>query len=93
MNEVNKVEHFRHQRELYEINKSNPHHKDTFFQRLQFHILTNLEIDIRNIHIAFDDKTIKSYPFQFGIHLQHFQLIVNYSSLVCLSFQLFLSFL
>lgn len=76
MSQVQKVEDFRHQRELYEINKSNPHHKDTFFERLQFHILRNLEIEIKNIHIAFDDKTIKSYPFQFGITLQYFKLIV-----------------
>lgn len=58
------------------MNKTNPHHKDTFFQRLQFHILRNVEIIIENIHIAFDDKTTKSYPFQFGITLNYIKLNV-----------------
>lgn len=59
-----------------EVNRQSPHHKDTFFERLQFHILRNLEIEIRNIHITFDDKSIKSYPFQFGITLKHILLKV-----------------
>jgi hypothetical protein len=45
-------------------------------ERLQFHILRNLQIEIKNIHIAFDDKTTKSYPFQFGIIFNSFKLDV-----------------
>ncbi|CAF3303475.1 unnamed protein product, partial [Rotaria sp. Silwood2] len=57
MKQVKKVEEFRRERELFKKNKQNPHHKDTFFERLEFHILRNLEIEINNIHIAYDDKT------------------------------------
>jgi hypothetical protein len=60
-----------------EKNKKSPHHKDTFFERLQFHILRNLEIEIKNIHIAYDDNTTKSYPFQFGITLNYIKLNVR----------------
>ncbi|CAF5032595.1 unnamed protein product, partial [Rotaria sp. Silwood1] len=74
MKQVKKVEEFRRERELFEKNKQNPHHKDTFFERLQFHILRNLEIEINNIHIAYDDKTTKSYPFQCGITLNYIRL-------------------
>ena len=69
MKQVQKIEDFRREREEYEENKSNPHVKDTFFQRLQFHILRNLEITLSNVHLAYDDNTTKSYPFQFGITL------------------------
>ena len=61
---------------ILEENKSNPHVKDSFFQRLQFHVLRNVEITLSNVHLAYDDNTTKSYPFQFGITLQHFQLYV-----------------
>ena len=50
--------------------------KDTFFQRLQFHILRNLEMTLSNVHLAYDDNKTKSYPFQFGITLEHFKLYV-----------------
>ena len=59
-----------------EMNKRNEHHRDTFFQRLQYHILRNIEIELTNIHIAFDDKTTKHYPFQFGLTIQSFLLKV-----------------
>lgn len=59
-----------------EMNKRNEHHRDTFFQRLQYHILRNIEIELTNIHIAFDDKTTKSYPFQFGLTIHSFLLQV-----------------
>lgn len=52
-----------------ELNQQALHRKDTFFERLQFHLLRNLEISIKNIHIACEDKTTKSYPFQIGITL------------------------
>ncbi|CAF1433905.1 unnamed protein product, partial [Rotaria sordida] len=74
MKQVKKVEKFRRERKLFEKNKQSPHHKDTFFERLQFHILRNLEIEINNIHIAYDDKTTKSYPFQCGITLNYIKL-------------------
>ncbi|CAF4045257.1 unnamed protein product, partial [Adineta steineri] len=74
MAEVKKVEQFRYEREQYENSKQTPHHKDTFFERLQFHILRNVEISIKNIHIAFDDKTTKLYPYQFGITLNYIKL-------------------
>jgi len=64
------------------MNKTIPHHKDTFFERLQFYILRNLEITIKNIHIAFDDKLTKSYPFQFGITLHYIKLNVMSLSLL-----------
>ncbi|CAF4052010.1 unnamed protein product, partial [Rotaria sordida] len=74
MKQITKVEEFRRERELFEKNKQSPHHKDTFFERLQFHILRNLEIEINNIHIAYDDKTTKFYPFQCGITLNYIKL-------------------
>ena len=58
------------------MNKRNEHHRDTFFQRLQYHILRNIEIELTNIHITFDDKTTKHYPFQFGLTIQSFLLKV-----------------
>jgi vacuolar protein sorting-associated protein 13A/C len=98
MKEVMKVEKFRQERELYgliiyseyfeinfffqEKNKRSPHHKDTFFERLQFHILRNLEISIKNIHIAYEDKTTKSYPFQFGINLHSIKLHVTFYCII-----------
>jgi hypothetical protein len=54
MKEVTRVKNFHQEREQYgliiylksnqfffkEKNKRSPHHKDTFFERLQFHILS-----------------------------------------------------
>ncbi|CAF1687898.1 unnamed protein product, partial [Adineta ricciae] len=74
MKEVEKVEEFRRQREKYANNDKGLHHKDTFVERLQFHILRNLEITVENIHITFDDQTTKSYSFQFGLTLNYLKL-------------------
>ncbi|CAF0900458.1 unnamed protein product [Adineta steineri] len=71
MKQVEKVEQFRFEKEQYENDAKSAHHKDTFVERLQFHILRNLEVEINHIHIAYDDKTTKSYPFQFGITLDY----------------------
>lgn len=69
-----------------EINKRSAHQKDTFVQRLQYHLLRNVEIELKNVHLAFDDQTSKSSssPFQFGITLNSFKLHVF--SLIPISF-------
>jgi vacuolar protein sorting-associated protein 13A/C len=93
MKEVHKVEEFRKEQDEYgemnidlfslnnlpfvERDKKVPIHKDTFLERLQLHLIRNLEVSISNIHITFEDKITKpNHPFAFGITLNYFKLQV-----------------
>ncbi|CAF3740023.1 unnamed protein product, partial [Rotaria sordida] len=78
MKEVHKIEQFRKEKEEYENSKTISKHKDTFLERLQMHILRNLEFSISNIHIAFEDKTTKpEHPYSFGITLNYIKLFTT----------------
>jgi vacuolar protein sorting-associated protein 13A/C len=60
-----------------ESSKKSPNHKDTFLERLELHLIRNLEVSINNIHIAFEDKITKpDRPFTFGITLNYIKLEV-----------------
>lgn len=51
---------------------------DTFGARMKLQIIQNLELSIHNIHIVYEDKTIKpNHPFSFGITLNSMTLQVE----------------
>jgi hypothetical protein len=55
--------------------KISPKAKDTFLERLEFHLIRNLQLSISNIYIPFEDKTTKAgQPFAFGITLDYNKL-------------------
>ncbi|CAF1279009.1 unnamed protein product [Rotaria magnacalcarata] len=74
MKEVQQIEELRKQREA-EKNTQGNDKNDTFIERIQLQILRNLELSMRNIHIAYEDKSSKpNHPFAFGITLNYFTL-------------------
>ncbi|CAF4001283.1 unnamed protein product, partial [Adineta steineri] len=78
MKEVHKIEQFRKQREEYQNSQKITKRKDTFFERLEIHILRNLELSISNFHIAFEDEVTKpECPFAFGITFNYIKLFTT----------------
>ncbi|CAF1398617.1 unnamed protein product [Adineta ricciae] len=75
MKQVKKVEKYRLKREKTEYSNTHNKHRQTFFQRLKFHILRNLEVSIENIYIHYQDKYIKpGHPFTFTVILHSIKL-------------------
>ena len=59
-------------KDVKEIDKN----MDTFVERIQLQIIRNLELSIRNIHIAYEDKSNR--PSSLGITLSSIALHVFY---------------
>lgn len=51
---------------------------DTFGERIQMQVMRNLELEIKNIHIRYeDDYTKPMYPFSAGVTLNSIEIKVN----------------
>ncbi|KAL7675139.1 hypothetical protein ACOME3_001406 [Neoechinorhynchus agilis] len=72
MRKVKQIETIRKEREaLSERSKTGDASSDTFIERLQMQIIRNLDLNISDVHIRFEDRTssIDTGFFSFGINL------------------------
>lgn len=56
---------------------------DTFGERIQMQVMRNLELEIKNIHIRYeDDFTKPKHPFSAGVTLNSIEIKVKYLLLI-----------
>ena len=63
---------------LLEGAKETDENSNTFAERMQLHVIRNLELMIQNIHIVYEDRITKpTHPFAVGITLNYIKLQVE----------------